>query len=175
MQVFETARLRVRRLQPLDLEEFHAVCSDPEVVRFMGDGQPVSRESTQKWIERSLRNYETLGYGTFAVIEKGSERFIGWCGLVHTDQTPDVEIVYAFAKDCWGKGYASELVPALMEYGFRTLKLSRIVATIAPENQASIHVVTKLGMRYDETRPDEHGLPTAFFSIDAGQAPPREP
>jgi RimJ/RimL family protein N-acetyltransferase len=168
MKLFETARLAVRELETEDLGALHAISGDPEVVQYLGDGKPMSLEATRQWIERARESYRRSGYGTFGVEEKAGGRFVGWCGFVQTNNAPDVEVVYAFAKDRWGQGYASELAPALMDYGFGTLRLKRIVASIAPQNQASIHVVRKSGMRYDETRLDQFGVPAAFYSADPG-------
>lgn len=61
MEVFETERLVVRRLRPDDLDDFAALCGDPEVVRYMDDGEPLSRERTKEWIDGSLANYEGRG------------------------------------------------------------------------------------------------------------------
>ncbi len=166
MMIFETERLIVRHLQPEDMDAFYAICSDPEVNRYMGDGNPLTRAQTQKWIEVSLTNYKKRGYGCSVVIEKESGALIGFCGLIYAPGSEQVEIIYAFTPSRWGKGYATEVVPAMVNYGFEQHNLPRIVATIDPANSGSVHVVTKVGFTYDHIEEDEHGLPTAWYSIE---------
>ncbi len=168
MHFLETEQLTVRHLQPDDLDTFHAITSDPSVTKYMGDGEPLSRELTEKWIAVSRRNYATKGYGCSAVIEKTSGDFIGFCGLIHPPEAPErVEIIYAFKPSAWGKGYASELIRPMLAYGLREFGMPRIVATIHPDNQTSIHVAEKAGMRFEKIETDDEGIPTTFYVIEA--------
>ena len=43
---FETERLVVRRLRRDDLDDFARLCGDPEIIRYMDNGEPLSRERT---------------------------------------------------------------------------------------------------------------------------------
>ncbi|MCL4878137.1 MAG: GNAT family N-acetyltransferase [Anaerolineae bacterium] len=166
MNIFETERLAVRHLETEDLDAFYAICGNAEVVRYMEDGKPLSRELTQKWIEVSQNNYRTKGYGCSAVIEKAAGDFIGFCGLVHTPGVEgQIEVIYAFKPSVWGRGYATEVVRAMLDYGRHTLNLPRIVATIHPDNIASIHVAEKAGMIYEKDEVDDAGIPTRFYAI----------
>ena len=74
--------------------------------------------------------------------------FAGFCGLVHLDDTSEIEVGYRFAKRFWGMGLATEAAKASLEYGFETLGIDRIVAVVHPDNLASQRVVDKLGLRY---------------------------
>ena len=68
--IFETERMLVRQLQADDVDSLYAITGDTELMRHMGDGQPLSRELTAKWVEVSINNYATKGYGCSAVIDK---------------------------------------------------------------------------------------------------------
>ncbi len=57
---------------------------------------------------------------------------------------------YRLARATWGQGYASEAVTATLNYGFNVLGLRRIVATIDPNNVASVRVAQKAGMVYEQ-------------------------
>lgn len=167
MNIIETERLIVRHLETNDLDAFFAICGDADVARYMDEGKPLSREMTQKWIEVSQNNYRTKGYGCSAVIEKTTGEFIGFCGLVHTpDVEGQIEIIYAFTPSRWGKGYATEVVKTMLEYGRNTLKLPRIVATIHPQNIPSQQVAEKAGMAYEKDSVDEDGIPTRFYVLE---------
>ncbi|MBL8062012.1 MAG: GNAT family N-acetyltransferase [Anaerolineales bacterium] len=166
MTLFETSHLHIRHLKPEDTDSMYAIFSLPEVTRWMGNGETLSRDLCEKWIQVSLRNYETKGFGASAVIEKESGRFIGCSGIVYDAERNEPEIIYAFHPNAWGKGYASELVPAMLDYGLNQCGLSYILATIAADNKASAHVVEKAGMKFirEESNPDGHM--TLVYQID---------
>jgi len=166
--VIETERLALRYLRPDDLDAFYALGSDPDVYRYMDDGKGLSRELTEKWIEISMANYEDHGYGTFAITLRGEDRMIGFAGLVRPIDRPGItELIYAFPKAHWGKGYATEVARGLIAFGFERAKLDRIEATTYPVNEPSKRVLLKAGMTYDGRRPDEEdGTETDFFSIE---------
>ena len=58
-----------------------------------------------------------------------------------------IEIAYRLPVDCWGQGYATEMAGAVLQHGFATLGLSRVLGLTWPENVASQRVLVKLGMR----------------------------
>lgn len=168
MSLFETSRLTVRQLEAADVDPMFAIFSLPEVTKWMGDGSPLTRELCGKWIEVSQRNYETKGFGASAVIEKNTGEFIGCSGIVYDPERQEPEIIYAFHPSAWGKGYASELVPAMLNYGFTQCGLTYILATIAEPNKSSTRIVEKAGMKFvtDELDPDGHK--TLVYRIENG-------
>lgn len=166
MKVLETERLIIRHLRPDDLEAFSEICADPEIMRYVGDGNPIDREQTRKWIEKSGENYSKHGFGCMAVEAKENGRLIGYCGLVNPTPEGEAEIIYAFKQDYWGRGLASEAARAMIDFGVGPCALKRIVATIAPENVSSIRIVEKWGMSLQEERLDEHGLPEVVYVIE---------
>lgn len=166
MTVFETERLVVRYLRPDDLDDFFALCSDPDVVRYMDDGQPLTRERTQEWIKVSLANYEARGYGCFGVTTKGDDRLIGFAGFARPSDRPGItEIIYAFLPAYWGRGFATEIAAGLVGFGFERAGLDRIEATVDPANDPSKRVLEKIGMTYDGRRRDDDGAETDYFAI----------
>ena len=163
---FETSRLQVRYLISDDLDAMFAVFSNPDVTKWMGDGSPLSRENCERWITVSHNNYANRGFGALAVIEKSTNAFIGVSGIVYDPERGEPEIIYAFDPGCWGKGYASELVPAMLAYGLDYCGLTYILATIAPENLASRKIVEKAGMNLEGEETDTDGLGTLIYRIE---------
>ncbi|MFN8374185.1 MAG: GNAT family N-acetyltransferase [Anaerolineae bacterium] len=164
--LFETERLVVRQLEADDLDALYAICGDAELMRYSGNGEPLSREDTRRWINVSRTNYQVKGYGCSAVIDKTSGEFIGYCGLVYAPGSTQVELIYALKKAYWGQGYATEVAGAMLEYGFAEYGLKNIAASIDPANAASIRVVQKLGMKFLRNTVDEDGLPVVWYRID---------
>lgn len=58
------------------------------------------------------------------------------------------EIGYWVAKSCWNTGIATEAAKAIIEFGFKTLKLHSLFARHFSKNLASGRVMQKCGMRY---------------------------
>lgn len=168
MVIFETERLLVRHLEPDDVDNLYAITGDAELMRYVGDSEPLSRELNVKWIEVSINNYATKGYGCSAVIDKRDGAFIGFCGLVRSEfaEPPDdAELIYSLKKAYWGQGLATEVAGAMLAYGLGKCGLKRIIATIDPANSASIRVAEKIGFYYVRTEWDADGLPTHVYEL----------
>ena len=148
LPVIETARLQLRMLRPSDLDDLAALILDPDVMRYVGNGKPGTVEEADSALKSIIRHWETHGFGRWAAIDKESGEFAGFGGLRSLMGTP--EVVYHFAKAWWGRGLATELARASLRYGFEEHRFDRIVAIAKPENSASIHVMEKIGMHYEQ-------------------------
>ena len=147
--MLETERLILRRFDENDTDAVFALRSDAEMMRFIRE--PQKRQESVNWLKLVSSLWETDKIGFCAVVEKTSERLIGWCGLWRLKETGETEIGYAIAGEFQGKGLATEAAAAFLAYGFETLKLDKIAAVAVPENTASRRVMEKLGMHYDYT------------------------
>lgn len=159
---FETQRLQLRRFVDEDLASLFELTGDPDAMKWVGDNKPLSLERTRKWIENAKAGYQRRGLGCFAIVEKTTGDLIGYCGIV--EPTPGAsEIIYGFKSSAWGKGYGYEVASATMEHARNSYGLKKFVATVDPENSASIKIIERLGMKKIEERLDEHGLPEILF------------
>jgi RimJ/RimL family protein N-acetyltransferase len=170
--LFSTERLHCRRWVADDFDTLYAVYADPEAMKWVGDGSPISREACERWFEVTNTNYARRGYGMFALESRESAQVVGFAGLVHPGGQPEAEIKYAFLRSHWGQGLASEVVPALLRYGAQAHGLMRIIATVARDNLVSQHVLRKSGMVRTGTRANDDGSFTELFEW-TGAAPPR--
>lgn len=150
MNIVETERLILRPLTPGDLDALAEINSDPPVMRYIGDGQPASREHTAERLNFLVEHGRQYGFGAWAVWHKQSLSLIGFVALIHLDGTTEVEVGYRLARDYWGKGFATEAARASLRHGFQDLALDRIVAVVQPENIASQRVLEKLGLKYEK-------------------------
>jgi RimJ/RimL family protein N-acetyltransferase len=106
MIVIETKRLLIRKITQTDLDDLYGICSDSELMKFVGDGNPLSKQQTQKWIDVTLSNYASKGFGMYGVIDKETGAFIGYCGLVFSTDVNDYELIYGTRV-----GYRSSKTP----------------------------------------------------------------
>lgn len=150
MFIAQTERLILRRFHADDGAAMDRVFGDAEVMRY-GPGVR-SPQWVREWLRGRLEDYRKLGFGLWAVVEKGGGETIGYCGLSHfpdINGRPETEIGYRLARGYWGRGYATEAARAVRDYAFGTLGLRRLIALIDPANLASIRVAEKIGMRYE--------------------------
>ena len=148
MPAIETDRLLLRMFGPEDLDELARLFSDPNVMRYVGDGQPVNREEADKALQSIIKHWQTHGFGRWAAVDKQTREFVGFGGLRSLFGTP--EVVYHLAPAHWGKGLATELGRASLRFGFEDRQFDRIVAIAKPLNTASVHVMEKLGMHFEK-------------------------
>lgn len=161
--IFTTPRLIGRHLQATDVDALAEVYGDADAMRWVGDGEPLTREQCVEWVTVSERNYRTRGYGMSALIERESDEIVGFCGLVHPGGQVDAELKYAFKRDHWGRGLATEAATAMLMYAQESLGLRHAIATTAPENLASQRVLIKAGMQAAPQRIEPDGTVIRCF------------
>ena len=144
--MLETERLIMRPLVESDVDEIFAMRSDEEIMRFIRE--PQARDESFDWIKLVSARWHKDKLGFCAVIEKKSQKFLGWCGIWRLKETGEIEIGYAIDKANWGKGFATEAAERFMRYAFEQLNAEKIVAVARPENTASRRVMEKLGMQF---------------------------
>lgn len=158
----ETPRLWLRRFTLEDAPEFFVLNSNPDVVRYVGERPLATVEEAVEVLKRApLHDYSTWGYGRLAVIEKQSQRLIGFCGLKYLSDIDEVDLGYRLLPEFWGKGLASEASKAVLAHGREVLNQRNIIGLVDPENRASAHVLQKLDFIY-EGRSRLSGIPQAL-------------
>jgi len=146
----ETARLVIRTFEPGDAEAWVAMVNDPEITRFLPPGPPATLETFQRIIEARHAMEREIGYSMWAVDDKATGAFVGQCGIrpVEEGVGGEIELAYHYTQASWNKGYATEVVIAVLAYGLGPVGLDRIMAVAMPENVGSWRVMEKAGMRY---------------------------
>jgi RimJ/RimL family protein N-acetyltransferase len=149
--VLETDRLRLRPLVDGDAAFMLELLNDAEFIRNIGDRGVRTLEQARQYIRTGPgASSAQPGFSLNVVELKNSGARVGLCGLLKRDCHPDVEIGFAFLPAARGHGYASEAARAVLDFAIRSLKLTRVVALTAPDNEASIRVLGKLGFRFEQ-------------------------
>ena len=164
MITLTTDRLLLRVPSEEDVEPLLEMNTDPEVMRYIGDGSlgPLDRESTAAIVARARQQWADSGYGMLSVITRDGGGYAGWVTLTVPRFLPQilpaVEIGWRFRRSYWGNGYATEAARPLLAHGFEKAGLDRVVSIRHPDNDASGRVMTKLGLRFaEETTVPSHG------------------
>lgn len=140
-----TRRMELRSFCMEDLDDFHALCSQKEVMIPAGFSVTTSMEESRETLEQYSK-CSTM----WAVCRQDNGKLIG---LAYLDGDPlrslsmnEARMIgYLFSKECWGKGLATELGEELLRYGFEELGLLVISAGYFSTNPASGRVLQKLG------------------------------
>lgn len=145
----ETERLILRPFELKDFEGVYEFGSNEEVNKYTGDVSIASLDAAKELIKKVwFYDYETYGYGRLATIYKPDNKLIGFAGLKYLAAIKETDIGFRFLPEYWGKGIATEASRAILEYGFKTLELNKILAFAMPENTASNKVLEKVGLEF---------------------------
>ena len=148
--VAETARLAIRRLAMEDAEFILDLLNQPSFLKYIGDKGVRTLEDARAYLANGPRHsYERFGFGLYRVSLKADDTAIGICGLVKREALDDVDVGFAFLPDFWSKGYAFEAASAVLAHARRDLGLGRLVAIVSPDNDPSIRLLERLGLRFE--------------------------
>jgi RimJ/RimL family protein N-acetyltransferase len=165
MTTLETERLVLRMFRDSDTDAYAEMVGDPEVMRFLGGGKPVSRAEAWRNMAMIVGHWHLRGYGMWAVEERASGELVGRVGCWRPEGWPGVEVGWTLRRAYWGRGYATEAARASLRYGFETLNQTRIISLIAPENINSIRVAERLGEKPGDDW-DVFGTKVVIYGIE---------
>jgi len=149
MNVLETERLQLRRLVGDDAPFIFDLLNQPSWLRYIGDKGIRTLDDARNYIVNGpMAMYERNGFGLYLTVLKEGGAPIGLCGLIKRDTLDDVDIGFAFHPDYWNRGYALEAAAAVLAHGLRDFNLPRVVAIASPDNDSSIRLLEKIGLRF---------------------------
>lgn len=164
--ILQSERIFFREFTTGDAALILTLNSDPEVVKYVHE-EPITDPDTAlaNIINRIIPQYYTYGYGRWAAILKDRNEFIGWCGLKYRPERNEIDLGYRFLQNHWGKGYATESALATLKHGFEKLNIPAITAMAHIENTASLKVIEKCGMHFQQFEQVE-GCPVKVFRLN---------
>ncbi|MEG2033695.1 MAG: GNAT family N-acetyltransferase, partial [Janthinobacterium sp.] len=135
-------------------------------------GQPETEEDTRAAVKRITGRWAEWGYSWWALIRLDDGEMVGMACLQHLggDKTKPHEIGWRLARTGWGQGYASEAAAAIVRHAQQVLRLRTLYGITSQQNQASINLLNKLGLRFERfTRRQPDGKDTNVYRRDFRQ------
>jgi [ribosomal protein S5]-alanine N-acetyltransferase len=146
----ETERLILRELIATDAQRIFDCFSSEDVTRFYGMDAMTEVEQANQLIDLFSKNYLEKRGIRWGIELKESGQLIGTIGFNNwASRHMRAEIGYDLHPLFWSKGYASEAVNRVCNYGFHELGLTRIGAVVFIENEASNRLLIKLGFQHE--------------------------
>ena len=145
--IFETQRLIVRKLLLSDLESFHEMQSNINVLQYVRVKAMTFEENTKELTEliEKYANIET-DFWIYAVERKLDYKFVGTCALIK-DSNKEDEIGYRFLEKYWKLGYGLEICKGIINY-CSLVGIPKLIAYVADENNASIKIVESCHFKF---------------------------
>ncbi len=149
----EGERIYLREVRPSDVNEnYYRWMNDREVVdQLESRFYPNSMEGLREYVIKKLGDRDNI---FLAIVLKDGDRHIGNIKLgpinwIH--RFADIGILIG-EKDCWGKGYASEAIGAVVNYAFSELNLNKLTASMYDVNKGSLKAFQKVGFIVEGVR-----------------------
>jgi len=152
-----TERLILRDITPADAPFVLDLLNDPGFIKFIGDRNVRTVEQAEKYItDKIIAQYVSKGYGMYLVATRKEQtddtEIIGQCGLVKREGLKQTDIGFAFLERYCGMGYGYESAVAVLGLAKSAFGLSQLAGITDEDNIASQKLLTKLGMKYVDTR-----------------------
>ncbi len=145
-----TERLMLRRIKKEDIADIYEYSKDHQTSKYLLWYPHPSIGVTKKFYKLINKKYKSGTLYEWAIINTDDRKMIGTCGFTkinHIDN--NAEVGYVLAPSYWGKGYATEALKRVLEFGFDFLGVERIEARYMTGNTASLHVMEKCHMRHE--------------------------
>ena len=152
--IFETSRLIVRNFTDADYDNYFSLHGNAQVMQYIRPAQ--TREDSDAKFEETILNIVPHSFmGRWAVEEKASGKFIGSFIIAPIpDDVTKMQLGYSFLPEYWGKGLATEVTKAGLNYFRDKTSLTEIYAVIETPNIASHKVLLKAGFLPFATKMD---------------------
>ena len=138
----KTKRLLIREFEVQDWQAVYEYTSDINVMKYIPEGV-FNEEEAKKFVSEN----SGIKAKHFPVILLNENIVIGHMVFHQYFGDHTYEIGWVLNPNYYNNGYASEAARAVLDYGFKEMKLHRIIATCQPENIPSYRVMEKIGMR----------------------------
>lgn len=146
----ETDRLVLRKMKVSDYADMYEYSRLDTVTEYLLWRSHPDARYTRDYLSYIQGQYRAGDFYDWAIVHKESGKMIGTVGYARLDfENNSAEIGYVLNPDYWRRGYATEAVAKVIDYGFHELNLHRIEARYIVGNEVSRRVMEKCGMTFE--------------------------
>ena len=158
MTVLETDRLRLRELEPADLDVMVRLWTDPDVAAFMGDFGPRTPEDVALWLPDAIEASTTHPrHRSWAIVLRSTESVVGWISVGASSRPiGDIDFAFVVARAHRGHGYAAEALGLAVRFSFETLGARSFWGECDAANGASAAAMRRAGLKFIGTVDGSH-------------------
>ncbi|MEM7183287.1 MAG: GNAT family N-acetyltransferase [Spirochaetota bacterium] len=143
---------------------FLSLNQDEFIRKYMWDDEIISQQMSKDILAQNESLFTQDRYGIWKIEKRDSKEIIGYVGLWYFFAEKQPQLIYALLEAFTGRGYATEVSQAILDYTFEKLKFNYLIAATDEPHIASQKVAERLGMSFQEKR-IENGKPTLFYKI----------
>lgn len=147
----QTERLTLRRLEASDIYKVHEALSNKEITRYYAVHFDTLEDTEEQmdWFESIWREHSGMWW---AICLQGQRQLVGACGYNHyKSELNQTEIGYWLLPEYQGKGYASEALKVMLDFGRQALQLQRIEAWVERGNRQSERLLKQHAFKKEKT------------------------
>jgi len=146
-------KVRLRIVKPSDAEAIYRNIKDKAMVQWTSHiPHPYPRPLADQYMRLCRRLWRVGAQYTFSVFSKETGELVGLTGLMRVNgKHKNAELGYWVGKKYWNRGYATEAVGLILQFGFKQLKLERIYAGTYDKNMPSQKVLQRCGFKHEGT------------------------
>ncbi|KTD07567.1 GNAT family N-acetyltransferase [Legionella jamestowniensis] len=141
-----TKRLGLRPMRKEDITYLETLDKDPEVKKYYPEGT-LSCHEIKEYMKECQCNFENKNLPCLVIFTLKTDKFVGEAYFDELE-TGEIKVGYLFHKKYWNKGYATEVLKALLEWAKHNIDSDYIIAYADKSNTASLRVMEKCGMQY---------------------------
>lgn len=161
-----TERLLLRKFETTDDKEIFFLRSNPDVMKYIKREPEKHIDEARAFIKKITTGIDKQEWISWAITEKGNPQLIGTiCIWNFSKENNSGEIGYDMVPTHQRKGFMSEALKSVVEYGFKTLELNYLSAYTDKRNLASKHLLLKHHFRHDPTVKDSHNINNQVFIL----------
>ena len=146
--LFESSRLKLRKMTLEDTELYHKWRNDLEVMHFTNPSLDVyPMETTKQFVDQVILGSQNAK--SYIIVEKENEKSIGVVSLINIDyKNRNAECIIDIGeKEYWGKGFGSEGLRLVLDYAFYEMNLHRVSLRVFSFNDRAIRMYKRIGFK----------------------------
>jgi ribosomal-protein-alanine N-acetyltransferase len=153
LPTLETERLILRKLIYEDVDDIYEYAKIPKVSEYVLWYPHTSKFESLEYLNLVYEKYNHGEPAPWGIILKETGKLIGSIGFVKIDEKESVgEIGYVISPFYWNRGFATEAVRSVVQFGFAELELTKVTAHTITQNRASGRVLLRVGFNFDGTK-----------------------